>query len=111
MLKANQTLIGAGATLTVGPLTVTGNAANTPTLTGTLLASNVNGLTVNGVSLSTGSNAAVNFVSSGGNFTFRRIDTSGAATPINLNGTTGTFTVSGDGTGQANGSGGSLTNS
>ena len=111
-LKANQSLIGAGATLTVGALTVvTGNAANTPTLTGTLSASSVSGLTVNGVSLSTGASAAVNFVSSGGNFTFGRIDTSGAGTPITLTSTTGTFTVSGDGTGRANGSGGALANS
>jgi len=107
----NQSLIGAGTTLTVGPLTVTGSAANTPTLTGTLSANSVSGLTVNGVSLNTGSNSAVNFVSSGGNFTFRRIDTSGAATPITLNSTTGAFAVTGDGTGFANGSGGTLANS
>lgn len=116
-LKTNQSLIGAGATLNVPAvspiLTVTGNSANTPTLTSTLSVSSVNGLTVNGISLSTGSSAAASLSGTNGKFTFRSINTSGAGTPITLSGTTSgfTFTVNGDGTGRANGSGGSLTNS
>jgi len=81
-MRANQSLIGAGATLTVGVLTVTGNSANTPTLSGTLTASGVTGLTVNGVSMSTGWSTAVDLTNSDGNFTFQSISTSSAPVGI-----------------------------
>lgn len=51
-LLANQSLIGAGATLSVGGiLTVTGVSGNEPILSGTLSASSVSGLTVNGIAM------------------------------------------------------------
>src|SRR6185437_6025631 len=73
-----------------------------PTLGGTLSASGITGLTVNGLSSSTGSSTAVNLVNSDGSFTFQSISTSGASVGIkwdNSSGTTatGSFTVSGNG--------------
>ncbi|HEY3350735.1 MAG TPA: Ig domain-containing protein [Thermoanaerobaculia bacterium] len=132
-MLASQQLIGAGATLsvpTVGPvLTVAGNAANTPVLSGTLtLASSV---VVNGIDMSTGSSTAVS--GSGGltgvtftarnvasttatavnlnnvntsTFTFRSLSSNGAANGISLSTfavTSGAFTVTGDGTNNASG--------
>ena len=96
-LKANQTLVGAGATLSVGGLTIAGSPFNRPTLTGTLSASGVSGITVSGVSLSTGasdavslSNAGVDFVGGGMSI----VTTSG--TGLNASGG-GTVTVQGAG--------------
>jgi hypothetical protein len=107
--KANQSLIGAGATLTVGTLTVPGNAANTPTLSGTLSATSVSGLTVNGLSMSTGSATAVNFATVGGTFTFTAISANGCGTAILVDTlSSGSFTV--NGTGTTAGSGGTIQN-
>jgi len=105
-LQNNQSLIGAGATLSILGLTVPGNSASTPTLTGGLSASGALNLTVNGVSVSTtGSTVAVNLVNSDGNFTFQSITATGGGTGTNgivWNNSTsaqavGSFTVNGDG--------------
>ncbi|MBI4910060.1 MAG: putative Ig domain-containing protein [Acidobacteria bacterium] len=113
-LKTNQSLIGAGATLSVGGgiLTVAGNAANTPTIAGTLSAASANGLTVNGVSMNTGTSTAVDIQgSTGSTFTFRSISASGGGRGIVLTNTTGSFTVTGDGSNTSvggNSSGGTI---
>jgi hypothetical protein len=111
-MKTSQQLIGAGATLTVGPLTVAGNAANTPTLSGTLtLASSV---VVNGIDMSTGSSTAITGTSVAGiNVTARSISSSGAPNGIFLSTMTGSFTVTGDGSDTSvggNGTGGTISN-
>ncbi|MEO7254600.1 MAG: Ig-like domain-containing protein [Casimicrobium sp.] len=67
--KANQTLTGAASTLSVGGLVIAGNGANRPTLSGTLSANGVSGITVTGISMSTGAADAVNFTNASGNFT------------------------------------------
>jgi hypothetical protein len=95
VLKANQSLIGAGATLnvpTASPiLTVAGNAANTPTLTGTLTLAN--SVTTNGFDMSTGaSSAIVGGAVSGVSVTARNL-TSTTGTTVSLNGTGGTVTL------------------
>ena len=107
-LKANQTLIGARATLTVptvppgGPtFTIPGNALTMPTLSGTLSANGASGLTVDGVGMSTGSLTAINLQNSDGNFTFRSVTTNGAPSGIvwnNAINATGLLKVTGDGT-------------
>jgi hypothetical protein len=134
--KANQTLIGGGATLTVDVLTIPGADANTPTLGGTLtLANNV---TINGIDMSTGALHAIVGVAriglnvtarnvatttgtpisitgagNSGTFTFRSISANGAANGILLTNLTGSFTVNGDGTNTTKGgnaSGGTIAN-
>jgi hypothetical protein len=112
-LKSSQSLIGAGATLTLPGLSITGNAANTPTLSGTLSASGASSVTVAGISLSTGASPAVNLVNTGGSFSFRSISASGGSNGIFLQNTTGSFTVDGDGSTTAlggNASGGTIIN-
>jgi len=135
-MKTSQQLIGAGATLSVGGvLTVTGNAANTPTLSGTLtLASSV---VVNGIDMSTGSSnaitgsgvsgvtvtvrnvttttgIAVSITGSGngGTMTFTEVSAgtaaSGPTSGIVLDNFAGAFSVLGDGTNGSNGSGGTI---
>ena len=119
--KASQTLIGAGATLSVGALTIAGNASNAPTLGGTLTLAN--SVTTNGFDLSTGASngivgssvtgvsvtartvtaaggIAVNLVNSDGTFTFTRIDANGGSNGIvwnNASAATGSFAVTGSG--------------
>jgi len=90
-MLANQTLIGAGATLSVGGvLNVPGAAANTPTLSDTLtLGTNA---TVNGIDMSTGASDAIDGTSiTGINVTARNVATT-TGTAININGVTGTMT-------------------
>jgi DUF4097 and DUF4098 domain-containing protein YvlB len=70
----------------------------------------ITGVTVSDVSVTTTTGTAVNLSSTGGNLSFTSISTSGASTGLLLTSTTGNFTVTGDGTGRANGSGGSITN-
>ncbi|HUQ05931.1 MAG TPA: hypothetical protein VM261_25690 [Kofleriaceae bacterium] len=111
-LLANQRLIGAGATLSVGGLLVAGNAADPPILAGTLSATGVAGVVVNGVRMSTGTSIAVNLVNTDGQFTFRRIDASGGANAIVWNNATAalptsSFTITGDGANTAQGGNGS----
>src|SRR5262249_25150089 len=75
--------------------------------TGTLSATTATGLTVNGISMNTGAQAAVNFTNSDGTFTFRSISSSGGTHGItwsNASAATGSFTVSGDGTNNPSGS-------
>jgi large repetitive protein len=134
-MLTSQSLIGAGATLSVGGvLTVPGAAVNTPTLSGSLtLANNV---TVNGIDMSTGTTPAITGVAatginvtarnittttgtavsisagSGGTMTFTSI-TAGmsAAGPVNaisIANFNGSFTVTGDGGAASNGSGGTI---
>ena len=116
-LKSNQTLIGAGATLSVPAaspaLTLPGAAANTPTLTGTLSANSASGIVADGLSMSTGTATAVNLVNTGGAFTFRSISANGGGNGIVLQNTTGSFTVTGDGSNTSQGgnaSGGTIAN-
>lgn len=91
---ANHQLIGAGATLSIGGLLIPGSAANTPQLSGTLSANNVNGLVVNGVSMSTGTSTAVSLTNTNGAFTFRRIHVDGAPNAIVWNNTTAALAAS-----------------
>ncbi len=131
-MKPSQQLIGAGATLSVGGiLTVTGSAANTPTLGGTITLAN--SVTVNGVDINTGSSGAISgsnvtgisvavrnvttttgtAVSIGGSgntgtLTFTSVSSNGATNGISLQNLTGSFTVTGDGTND--GSGGTIQN-
>jgi hypothetical protein len=131
-MLTSQTLVGAGATLTVGPLTVTGSSANTPTLSGKLTLAT--GVSVSGIDMSTGTSDAiagttlnainvsvrnlttstgipVNVTGDGsgtGTMTFTQINANGAANGVVLTNYDGTFTVNGDGTNHANGSGGVL---
>jgi len=115
-LLANQRLIGAGATLSVGALTVAGSAGNTPTLSGTLSASGVSGVVVDGIQMSTGTSTAVSLTNTDGTFTFTKISVSGAPNGIVWNNATAalgtsSFTVTGDGTDVSQGgnaSGGTL---
>lgn len=118
-LKQGQSLIGQGVNLVVNGRTLV-TAGTFPTLGGTLSASGVTGLTVNGLSLSTGSSTAVNFSNSDGNFTFRSISTNGAAIGVNWSAAaqaSGSFTVSSSGSGTCTAantggcSGGSIANS
>ena len=117
-LLANQQLIGAGATLTLGALTIAGSPANSPTLTGTLSASGVAGAAVSGVSMSTGTSAAVSLTNTNGTFSFTRIDVSGAPNGIIWTNATAalpesSLTVTGDGVDLSlggNASGGVLAN-
>ena len=134
-MLTSQSLIGAGATLSVGGvLNVPGAAANTPTLSGSLtLANNV---TVNGIDMSTGAASAITGVAatginvtarnittttgiavsvsagSGGTMTFTSItagtSASGPLNAISLANYNGSFTVTGDGGAASNGSGGTI---
>jgi hypothetical protein len=97
-MKANQTLIGAGATLnvpTASPiLTVAGVAGNTPTLTGTLTVAN--NVTVDGIDMSTAATAAlINAAATTGlNLHVRNLaTTSGAGISMTTAGNTGSITV------------------
>jgi hypothetical protein len=118
-LKAGQSLIGAGAALAVGNLSISATA-NYPMLTGTLTLAN--SVTVNGLDLSTGTataisgtsatgvsvtprnvatttGIAVNIGGSGntGTYSFKSIWASGASSGISLSNMMGSFTVTGDG--------------
>ena len=96
-LQTSQQLIGAGATLNVPTagtiLTIAGNAANTPTLTGTItLASSV---TVNGIDMSTGASTAITnggTTVTGVNFTARNVTTT-SGTGISITGTGNNVTM------------------
>ncbi len=67
--KGGQTLTGAASTLTVGALSMPGSLANRPTLAGTLSAvSAATGITVTGISMSTGASDAVNFINASADF-------------------------------------------
>ncbi len=117
-LLTNQRLVGAGAALAVGALSIAGNTANTPTLAGTLSATGVSGVLVTGIRMSTGGSTAVNLTNVDGSFTFTRIDVNGAPNGIVWNNATAALAssslrVTGDDTNTAlggNGSGGVLTN-
>ena len=90
--KTGQTLIGAGATLTVGALSIAGIAANTPTLGGTLTLAGT--VTINGIDMNTGASAAItgNAVT-GINVTARTVTTtSGSAVTLAGAGNTGSMT-------------------
>ena len=136
-MLASQQLIGAGATLNVGSgtLVVTGNAANTPTLSGSLVLANsvvVNGIdmstgaagaiagtnvtginvTARNVSTTTGVAVAISGLSNGGTMTFTQISAgtsaSGPLNAISITNYAGGVTVTGDGGASSNGSGGTI---
>jgi hypothetical protein len=115
---ANQRLIGQGASLALGALTIYGSPLSAPTLTGTLSASNVAGLVVNGLRMSTGTSTAINFTNTDGTFAFRSIDADGASNGIVWNNATAalpssSLTVTGYGFDMSlggDGSGGTLSN-
>ncbi|HEV7350496.1 Ig domain-containing protein [Telluribacter sp.] len=93
-LQASQRLLGAGATLTVGALTITGVADNTPTLAGGLTLAN--SVVVNGIDMNTGSNSPL--TASGAtsvDVTIRSMSSSGAANALTLTNTTGTVSIGG----------------
>jgi hypothetical protein len=133
-MLTSQSLIGAGATLSVGGvLTVPGAAANTPTLSGSLALAN--SVTVNGIDMNTGTAPAISGVAvTGINVTARNVTTT-TATAVSIAGSSGTmtfssitagtsaagplsgisianyngsFTVTGDGGATSNGSGGTI---
>lgn len=66
------------------------------------------GLTINQVSVTTTTGTAVNLVNSGGTANFTSLSANGATSGVVLNGTTGSFTVTGDGS--TAGSGGTIQN-
>jgi hypothetical protein len=129
-LKTSQNLIGEGAGLTVNAhsLVAAGGfpqIGNTVTLAGSV--------TINGIDMTTGTNAgisggsvsgdtvtvrnltsttgtAVSLNGTGGTFTFTSVSANGAAVGISLANTTGSFTVTGDGGSTNNGSGGTIQN-
>ena len=111
---------GAAATKPVlnGTVTFAGNGTSVSSLdiniatagmqginnTGTLI-----GLAVtNNVTVTTTTGTAVNLANVGGTLTFRSVSANGAPNGISLSGTSGTFTVTGDGGTLANGSGGTI---
>jgi hypothetical protein len=97
-LLTNQTLVGAGATFTLGALSITGSQSTAPTLSSTLSASGVGGVTVSGISMSTGASQAISFSNvANGSFTFLSISTNGGTNGISLTNTTGSFAVTGGG--------------
>ena len=106
---ANRGLVASGlssGTLTVSDINVTsagGTAVDINTTTGVTL--NVTG-SPNVITSTTGK--ALGVVNTNLGATFRSISSNTAATGITLTGTSGNLTVSGDGTGQTNGSGGSI---
>ncbi|PYR76293.1 MAG: hypothetical protein DMF86_12810, partial [Acidobacteria bacterium] len=65
-------------------------------------------LNVSQVNVTTTTGTAVNFTGSSGSVLLDAVNANGGANGIVLHSTSGTFTVSGDGTGHANGSGGSI---
>ncbi len=115
---ATRPTLGAARPTVQGTVTLNNNSTvrglnvSTGSATGmTDPAAAITGVTVSEVSVTTTTGTAVNLTSTGGNLTFTSINTNGAATGLALTSTTGSFTVTGDGTGRANGSGGSLSNS
>ncbi len=116
-LKQGQSLIGEGAGLIVGGRTLV-NPGSFPTLGGTVAGIGVTGLTVKGLSMSTGSVTAVFLLNSDGNFTFRSVLSSAGSNAIiwdNSGGSsaTGSLTITGDGSDTSlggNASGGTMGN-
>jgi len=136
MLNSQQ-LIGAGATLNVGSgvLVVAGSAANTPTLSDTLALAN--SVTVAGIDMNTGVSSAIAGtnvtginvsarnvttttgiavtiagIGSSGTMTFTSItagtSAAGPSSAISISNYNGSLTVTGDGSGASNGSGGTI---
>jgi hypothetical protein len=104
-LKQGQSLIGEGVALVVNSKTLVA-AGSFPTLGGTLTASGITGLTVNGLSSSTGASTAVSLTNSDGSFTFRSISSNGAPNGIvwnNASAATGSFTITGNSSGNCGG--------
>jgi len=92
--KSSQTLLGAGATLTVGALSVTGNLANTPTLSGTLTVAN--STTIDGIDMSTTTLTALNnsAATTGLSIHVRNLTTtSGTGVSMTTTGNTGNITI------------------
>ena len=108
---ANRGLVASGlssGTLTVSDINVTsagGTAVDINTTTGVTL--NVTG-SPNVIISTTGK--ALSVVNTNLGATFRSISSNGAIVGISLTSTTGSLTVTGDGSGQANGSGGTIAN-
>jgi hypothetical protein len=69
------------------------------------------GVTVTQASVSTASGTAVSLNGVGGTITLRSVSSTGAPSGIALTSTTGTFTVTGDGSGTLNGTGGTIAGS
>jgi|GEM_PF-646922 len=136
MLNSQQ-LIGAGATLNVGSgvLVVAGSPANTPTLSDTLALAN--SVTVAGIDMNTGVSSAIAGtnvtginvsarnvttttgiavtiagIGSSGTMTFTSItagtSAAGPSSAISISNYNGSLTVTGDGSGASNGSGGTI---
>ncbi len=75
-----------------------------------LVASGSSSLDVSGMAVSASAAAAVELVNSGGTVSLRSVTANGGSNAIVLTNTTGSFTVTGDGTGARNGSGGTIQN-
>ena len=100
-----QGTVALGASSTVRGLNLTTSASTG--LSGGAVAS----VTVNEVSITTTTGTTVNLNGTNGALSFTSLTSTGASTGLSLTSTGGSFTVTGDGTGRANGSGGSLSNS
>ncbi len=100
--SANNLTVAQGNTLRGLNLSNTGGTA----LTG----SNFGNLTVGGVSVSNTAGTAVSLNTGNPTASFTSISASGGANGIVLSNTTGSFTVTGDGSGVQNGSGGTIQN-
>lgn len=108
MNSGNATFTNLTSTVTLNT-NATVRGLNLSTTTNTALSGGaVTGVAVSEVNITTTTGAAVSFNGTGGNFTFGSINTTAAATALTLTNTTGTFTVNGDGTGRANGTGGTI---
>jgi hypothetical protein len=97
----------AGSNTTVSSLDISTGAATGLTNTGTITSVTVQ----NDVTVTTTTGTAVNLNAASGTLGFTRISSTGAAHGINLTNVGGTFTIAGDGSAAANGSGGTIANS
>ena len=108
--SAPTTNLGSTATLNTNA-TVRGLSINSTTSTGMNdPVAAITGVNVSEVIVATTTGTAVSLSSTGGSLSFTSISANGGTNGIVLNNTTANLTVTGDGTGHANGSGGTIQN-
>jgi hypothetical protein len=105
----NATTIGSTVPLAASS-TVRGLSVSTGSSTG-VSGGAVTGVTIAEVRVTTTIGTAVNLNGTGGTLSFTSVSSNGAVNGITLAGTTGSFTVTGDGGGANNGSGGTIQSS
>ena len=105
----NATTIGSTVPLAASS-TVRGLSVSTGASTG-VSGATVTGVTVSETRVTTTSGTAVSLNGTGGTLSFTSVSSNGAVNGISLANTTGSFTVTGDGGGSSNGSGGTIQSS